>query len=98
MSTMPGALGRLRHVLALLNDPRTPKLPRLAVLAAVIYFISPIDVVPDPLLPVLGYVDDFVMVWLALRWLIKRDPDGPGGAVAPGAPSPGQSPPPALLP
>lgn len=98
MSAMPSVFDRLRRVLALLNDPRTPKLPRLAVLAAVVYFISPIDIVPDPLLPVVGYLDDFVMVWLALRWLIKRDPDGAASPTGTTTPTPGAPRPPALLP
>jgi uncharacterized membrane protein YkvA (DUF1232 family) len=96
MSATPTVFDRLRRVLTLLTDPRTPKLPRLAVVAAVVYFISPIDVVPDPLLPVVGYLDDFMMVWMALRWLIKRDPDAASTAAGrtPGTDAPR---PPALL-
>jgi uncharacterized membrane protein YkvA (DUF1232 family) len=69
-----GLLGRLRRVGALLTDPRVAKLPRVAVLAAAVYLISPVDLVPDFLVPVAGYFDDAVVVWLSLRWLLKSAP------------------------
>jgi len=62
--------GRLRRVIALLRDPRTPKLPRAAVVLAVLYFIWPFDLVPDFLVPVAGYLDDLVLIWMTLKWLL----------------------------
>jgi uncharacterized membrane protein YkvA (DUF1232 family) len=35
--------------------------------------ISPIDLIPD-VLPIIGVVDDFVIVPLAIRWLLNRLP------------------------
>lgn len=67
-------MNRLLRVLALLRDPRTPTLPRLAVLAAVLYLLSPVDLIPEALFPVVGWLDDLTFVWLALRWLIKSAP------------------------
>ena len=52
-------------------DRRTPALPRIAVLLAVVYFLWPVDLIPDFAPPVIGYVDDIVAIWLALRWLVK---------------------------
>jgi uncharacterized membrane protein YkvA (DUF1232 family) len=66
---------RLR-VLALLRDPRTPKLPRLAVLLALLYLLSPVDLIPEAVFPVVGWLDDLVVIWLALRWLVKSVPGG----------------------
>jgi uncharacterized membrane protein YkvA (DUF1232 family) len=71
-------MDRLLRVLALLRDPRTPALPRIAVLLAVLYLISPVDLIPGSVMPVIGWLDDLTFVWLALRWLVKSSPDAPG--------------------
>jgi uncharacterized membrane protein YkvA (DUF1232 family) len=68
---------QLKRVMALLSDPRVAKLPRFAVLAAIVYLISPIDLVPDFVVPVVGWLDDATLVWLSLRWLLKSDPAAP---------------------
>ena len=44
----------------------TPKPKLLIVIAAIIYFVSPFDVIPD-YLPVLGHIDDAFVVSLALK-------------------------------
>ena len=52
------------------RDPRTPWYARLLSALVVAYAFSPIDLIPDPI-PVLGYLDDLVLiplgVYLALR-------------------------------
>jgi uncharacterized membrane protein YkvA (DUF1232 family) len=70
-------MDRLLRVIALLRDPRTPALPRIAVLLAVLYVISPVDLIPGAAFPVIGWLDDLTFVWLALRWLIKSSPQAP---------------------
>ena len=65
-------MDQLRRIVALLRDPRTPKLPRLALAAA--YLIWPADLMPDFLIPVAGYLDDLTFLWLAVRWLLKSAP------------------------
>jgi len=64
-------MDQLRRIVALLRDPRTPRLPKIAVALAVAYVIWPVDLVPDFMFPVAGYLDDLTFVWLALRWLLK---------------------------
>lgn len=77
-------MDRLRRLLALLADPRMPKIPRLAVLAAVAYVIWPVDLIPDFAIPVVGYLDDLVVLWMSLRWLLKPlSPDGDPAAPPP---------------
>jgi len=79
-------LARVRRVGALLADPRVPKLPRLAVLLASVYLISPVDLFPDFFVPVVGYLDDLVVVWASLRWLLGTTPSTQGVA-RPGHPA-----------
>ena len=66
-----GPLDRIRRVLALLRDPRVPRLPRYLVLLAAVYLLSPVDLIPEVLTPVFGFLDDLVFLWLSLRWLIR---------------------------
>lgn len=70
-------MDRLARVMALLRDPRTPALPRLAVLLAVLYLLWPVDLLPGAVMPVIGWLDDLTFVWLALRWLVKSTPEAP---------------------
>jgi uncharacterized membrane protein YkvA (DUF1232 family) len=46
------------------RDMAAPKL--LIIIAALIYFVSPFDVIPD-WVPVLGHIDDAFVVSLALK-------------------------------
>ena len=48
------------------RDPRTPWAARVLLGAAVLYLLSPIDLVPD-ILPVIGQLDDLIVV-PALAW------------------------------
>ena len=54
------------------RDPRTPWPVRLLAFAVAAYALSPIDLIPD-FIPVLGYLDDLIIVPLGLllviRWL-----------------------------
>jgi uncharacterized membrane protein YkvA (DUF1232 family) len=67
----------LKRIAALLADPRVKKLPRFAVVAAVLYLLSPVDLVPELFLPFVGWLDDATLVWMSLRWLLKSDPAPP---------------------
>ncbi len=67
-------LSRVARALALLRVPRVARMPRFAVLAALAYLFWPVDLLPDWVLPVVGWFDDLTLVWLALRWLLRSDP------------------------
>lgn len=58
----------------LLKDRRVSFLPKLMVLMAFVYALSPIDFLPDWLLPVLGQVDDLMVIAVALRLFIPLCP------------------------
>lgn len=55
---------------AVLRDPRTPGGAKLAVVLAVLYVISPIDLVSD-FIPILGWLDDGVIAYLLLQAAFK---------------------------
>ena len=56
-----------------LRHPQAPGWLKVGAAAIVLYVISPIDLIPD-FLPVIGVVDDLVLVPLAIRWLLNRLP------------------------
>jgi len=47
------------------RDPATPRRVRLTLLAAVGYFVLPIDAIPD-LLPIIGFTDDAAVLAAAI--------------------------------
>jgi len=49
-----------------LKDPETPRGPKLLACAVLAYFVSPIDFIPDLLLPGVGFVDDVVLLAITL--------------------------------
>ena len=55
------------------RDPRTPMLARCMALAVAAYALSPIDLIPD-FIPVLGYLDDLLIVPLGLLLVIRLLP------------------------
>ena len=55
------------------KDPRVPRTAKLAVGFAALWVISPIDLIPE-FLPVIGPLDDVVVVALALRYAPRRVP------------------------
>jgi uncharacterized membrane protein YkvA (DUF1232 family) len=60
----------------LLHDSRVPGWIKLVPFAAFLYFISPIDLIPDWVLPGLGEVDDVVVLLLALKAFLDLSPPG----------------------
>jgi uncharacterized membrane protein YkvA (DUF1232 family) len=77
----PGTLKDLATVLPacvttarrLRNGPRVPRRVKLVVGFAGLWVLSPIDLIPE-FLPVIGPLDDVVVVALALRYAARRIP------------------------
>ena len=55
------------------RDPRTPWYAKLLVAGIVAYACSPIDLLPD-FVPVLGYLDDLVLLPLGIAWAMQLIP------------------------
>jgi uncharacterized membrane protein YkvA (DUF1232 family) len=54
----------------LLGDPGVPLRHKLALAGLIAYVVMPIDLVPD-FLPVIGHLDDAILVALVLRGLVR---------------------------
>lgn len=62
------------HALYLaMKDPRTPWYARAVAVIVVGYALSPIDLIPDPI-PILGYLDDLILIPLGIMLVIKLIP------------------------
>jgi uncharacterized membrane protein YkvA (DUF1232 family) len=55
------------------RDPRTPFLVRLLALLVAAYALSPIDLIPD-FIPVIGYLDDLILLPLGIALIVKLTP------------------------
>lgn len=55
------------------RDPRTPWLARALAMFVAAYALSPIDLIPD-FIPVLGYLDDLLIVPLGLLLVLRLIP------------------------
>lgn len=55
------------------KDPRVPRRAKLAIAFAGVWVISPIDLIPE-FLPVIGPLDDIVVVALAFRYAARQIP------------------------
>jgi len=55
------------------RDPRTPWYAKLTAGAVAAYALSPIDLIPD-FIPVLGYLDDLLLVPLGIMLAIRMIP------------------------
>jgi uncharacterized membrane protein YkvA (DUF1232 family) len=64
-------LGKL--LFGLLRDPRVPVRRKLLAAAAAGYAIMPVDLIPD-VFPVLGQLDDLLLIVLALKHLLEGAP------------------------
>ena len=55
------------------KDPRVPWHARIFAACVVAYAFSPIDLIPDPI-PILGYLDDLILIPLGIALAIKMIP------------------------
>ena len=71
-----GLVRQTRLAWRLLRDGRVPAWVKLIPFAGLVYFLSPIDLIPDLMLPGLGEVDDVVVLLLALKTFVDLSPSG----------------------
>ncbi len=56
------------------KDTRTPRIAKIFAFVTVLYALSPIDFIPD-FIPILGYLDDVLVLPLLVTLTIKFIPD-----------------------
>ena len=66
---------RLKLILRLISDRQVNFLLKLLPIAAAIYVISPVDLIPGAVLPVIGALDDAVVIWLGTSLFVALCPD-----------------------
>jgi uncharacterized membrane protein YkvA (DUF1232 family) len=54
-------------------DPRVPRLAKIVAVCVAAYALSPIDLIPD-FIPILGYLDDLVILPLGIMLAVKLVP------------------------
>jgi uncharacterized membrane protein YkvA (DUF1232 family) len=65
--------GDVRRVWRAWRHPACPNWFKFGTLGVAVYLFSPVDLLPD-FIPLLGIVDDLVLVPAALHWLLSRLP------------------------
>ncbi len=65
----------LRLLWRVTRDDRTPGVVRAGLIAIAAYLAMPFDIIPD-WIPVLGQLDDFVVLTVGVRTLLRRVPEG----------------------
>src|SRR5262245_60643599 len=69
-SVLPACATAIRR---LRRDPRVPRLAKIAVALAALWVLSPVDLIPE-FVPVIGPLDDVIVVALVLRYAARRVP------------------------
>ena len=68
-----GLKSKFRLAVGLARDPRIPLRVRLIPPAIILYLAMPIDLIPD-FIPVLGQLDDIIVVFVGVRLLLRFAP------------------------
>ena len=71
-----GLIKQARLALRLFKDKRVPGWVKLVPIAGVFYLLSPVDLLPDLVLPGLGEIDDLAMLLLAAKVFVDLSPPG----------------------
>ena len=64
----------IKLIYRLFKDSRVPFHLKGVLILALIYAISPIDLIPDFLIPGLGQVDDIIILYAASKYFLKNCP------------------------
>ena len=66
-------VSNVRLSFRLLREPRVPLVRKAVLVFVALYFISPLDFIPD-VLPIIGEIDDFAVGLLALQFFLQLCP------------------------
>lgn len=79
--------GDARLMWRALRHPQAPAWLKAGAAGLVLYLFMPLDLIPD-VVPVLGVMDDLVLIPLAMNWLLKRLPQHIRDDIAAAGPAP----------
>jgi uncharacterized membrane protein YkvA (DUF1232 family) len=71
-----GLIRQARLAWRLLRDGRVPSWVKVIPVIGLVYLVSPIDLLPDWVLPGLGQMDDIALILLALKMFVDLSPPG----------------------
>jgi uncharacterized membrane protein YkvA (DUF1232 family) len=66
---------RIKLILRLMADRRVNFLLKLLPIGALIYLVSPIDLIPGALIPFIGALDDVAVIWLGATLFVDLCPE-----------------------
>jgi len=66
---------RVKLILRLMGDKRVNFFLKLLPIAALIYLISPVDLLPGAVIPFIGALDDAAVLWLGAMLFVNLCPD-----------------------
>ena len=66
---------RIKLILRLIGDKRVSLLLKLLPVAAAVYVVSPVDLVPGLVLPLVGALDDAAVIWLGTTLFVSLCPE-----------------------
>ncbi len=64
----------LKLILRLMGDKRVSPWVKLIPIGALAYWISPVDIIPNAVLPVIGALDDAAVLWIGSTLFIELCP------------------------
>lgn len=67
----PRFIPHWRSVISYLRNPKTDWKPKLGLVIAVIYLITPFDFAPD-FIPILGWLDDIGALSFVAMWFLRK--------------------------
>lgn len=74
LSMLSGMMDQIRLAWYLLADDKVSKLTKAIIPASLLYVISPIDLIPAAIFPVIGTLDDLGVIMLGMAMFIKMCP------------------------
>lgn len=63
---------RLRTIPKYLGDKTVPLWKKLAITVGTVYILSPVDALPELVLPAIGWLDDLGLLAIMIAWLMHE--------------------------
>ena len=67
----PRFIPHWHSVISYIRNPKTDWKPKVGLVLAVIYLITPFDIAPD-FIPILGWLDDIGALSFAAMWFLRK--------------------------